>query len=137
MLRVYGMNINFKILLGIIVIGVIAYFGGYKSACNDYEVRMDNRYESYQSFYATITDISNDKITVEGMKVNDINFQGKFIFEVEEVSRIEWRHMELESSELEVGDNISILFKGVILESNPAWISDVLKIQLLDDSSEM
>lgn len=134
------MNTNFKILLGIIVIiviGVIAYFWGYKSACNDYEVRMDNRYESYQSFYATISDISNDKITVEGMKVNDINFQGKFIFEVEDVSRIEWRHMELEISELEVGDNISILFKGVIMESNPAWISDVLKVQLLDGSSEM
>lgn len=134
------MNRNFKILIGfivIIVIGVIAYFWGYKSACNDFEVKMDNQYESYQCFYATITNISNDNITVEGMKINDINFRGKFILEITESSMIVWRGTELEISELEVGDNISILFKGLILDSSPALIRDVLRIQLLDDPSEI
>lgn len=134
------MNRNSKILLeiiAIIVIGVIAYLGGYKSACNDFEVRMDNQYESYQCFYATITNISDDNITVEGMKINDINFRGKFILEITESSMIVWRGTELEIFELEVGDNISILFKGLILDSNPALIEDVLRIQLLDDPSEI
>lgn len=134
------MNRNFKILLGfivIIVIGVIAYFVGYKSACNDFEVRMDSQFESCQSFYATITNISDDNITVEGMKINDINFRGEFMLDITESSRIEWRGTELEISELEVGDNISILFKGLILDSSPALIRDVLRIQLLDDPGEI
>ena len=35
--------------------------------------------------------------------------------------------------QLEVGDNVAIIFTGDIEEKEPAHINDVLKIQLLDD----
>lgn len=130
------MNKKLRTILGIIaiiVIGIIAYFLGYKTAYDDFEANTDNEYMSYQSFYATITDITEDNVTVEGMKINDINFRGKFTFATADIAKIEWRYVEKSVSELEVGDNISILFKGIVQETSPARIVGTLKIQLLDD----
>ena len=134
-----------KIILSIIVIllvAIISYFVGYKKAYNDYESFLNNNDNGvkYQSFYATITDIEdtgltidNTALTVKGLDINDINFRGNFKFVITEPTEIEWRNTKLDTSELEIGDKISIIFTGNIQESEPAKIEDVLKIQLLDD----
>lgn len=134
-----------KIILSIIVIllvAAISYFVGYKKAYNDYELFLNNNDNGvkYQSFYATITDIEetgltidDTALTVKGLDINDINFRGNFKFVITEATEIEWRYTKLDASELEIGDNISIIFTGNIQESEPAKIEDVLKIQLLDD----
>lgn len=59
--------------------------------------------------------------------------KGNFEFVVTEATEIEWRYTKLNTDELEVGDNIAIIFTGNIQEKDPAHIEDVLKIQLLDD----
>ena len=134
-----------KIILSIILVifvAIASYFVGYKKAYNDYESFLNNNDNGvkYQSFYATITDIEdtgltidNTALTVKGLEINDINFRGDFKFIITEATEIEWRNANLDSSELEIGDNISIIFTGYIQESDPAKIEDVLKIQLLDD----
>ena len=35
-----------------------------------------------QTFYATVSDIRDNAVTVTGMEVNDINFRGEFCFSV-------------------------------------------------------
>ena len=134
-----------KIILSIIVIllvAIISYFVGYKKAYNDYESFLNNNDNGvkYQSFYATITEIEDTgltiddtALTVKGLDINDINFRGNFKFVITEATEIEWRYTKLDTSELEIGDKISIIFTGNIQESEPAKIEDVLKIQLLDD----
>lgn len=132
-----------KIMLSIIVIifvAIISYFVGYKKAYDDYERDLDNHKVSFHTFYATITHIEDTgltiddtALTVKGLDINDINFRGNFEFIITEATEIEWRNTNIEATELEVGDNISIMFTGGIQETDPAKIEDVLKIQLLDD----
>ena len=128
-----------KIILSIFVIlfvSVISYFIGYKKAY-DYEKEFKLY---YNTFYATITDIHDTGLTIDdtllevkGLEINDINFRGNFRFVITEATEIEWRNTNIETDDLNVGDNISIIFTGSIQETDPAKINDVLKIQLLDE----
>lgn len=47
----------------------------------------------------------------------------------------EWRYSNMELSEFDIGDTISITFRGAIQESDPAYIENVLKIKLLEDET--
>ena len=127
-------------ILAIILVIIASYFIGYKKAYDDYERNLDNHKVSYNTFYATITDIQDTGLTIDdtalsvkGLDINDINFRGDFKFVITEATEIEWRNTEIETDDLEVGDNISIIFNGSIQETYPAKINDVLKIKLLDD----
>lgn len=127
-------------LLLLIVVSIVSYFVGCKITYDKFENDLDNYKVNYQSFYATITDIEDTGLTIDdtlisvkGLEINDINFRGNFEFIVTEATEIEWRYTKLETDELEVGDNITIIFTGNIQEKDPAHIEDVLKIQLLDD----
>lgn len=120
-------------ILAIILVIIASYFIGYKKAYDDYERNLDNHKVSYNTFYATITDIRDTGLTIDdtalsvkGLDINDINFRGDFKFVITEAT-------EIETDDLEVGDNISIIFTGSIQETYPAKINDVLKIKLLDD----
>lgn len=86
-----------------------------------------------QTFYATISDIRGDTLTVAGMDVNDINFRGEFCFSIEKETKIIWRYTDIPADDLEVGDHISITFTGEVLETYPGQIQHVTVIQLLDD----
>ncbi len=85
------------------------------------------------TFYAAITEIYEHSILVEGLEINDINSRGAFDLSTNENTVYEWRYTPLSRSELEVGDTISVTYTGAVLESYPAQIHEVLKIQLLDD----
>ena len=89
-----------------------------------------------ETFYEAITDISDSSITVQGMEINDINFRGRFTFPVMEETSYLWRGTRISPKDLEEGDNISITFTGLVRESSPAGIQEVLKVQLLDDDFE-
>lgn len=86
-----------------------------------------------QTFYATVSDIRDNAVTVTGMEVNDINFRGEFCFSVTEETEITWRYTDISLGDLEVGDNVSITFTGEVMETSPAQIQGVEMIQLLDD----
>ena len=107
------------------LIALVFYLAGLKSA--------DDSYQPQQTFYATISDISGNTLTVRGMEVNDINFRSEFSFTITDNTRILWRYTDISAQELEPGDNISVTFTGEILETDPARINDVVLIQLLDD----
>ena len=123
------------IILLIIIALVIGYFVGYKRAYDKIEKASQsiNYTNEQQIFYAEIKQINDNNILVEGLSVNDINYRGEFTFSIVGETKLEWRGTEISLSELDVGDNISITFAGEILDSYPAQIKDVIKIQLLDD----
>ena len=86
-----------------------------------------------QTFYATVSDIRDNAVTVTGMEVNDINFRGEFCFSVTEETEITWRYTDISLGDLEAGDNVSIAFTGEVMETSPAQIQGGEMIQLLDD----
>ena len=86
-----------------------------------------------QTFYATVSDIRDNAVTVTGMEVNDINFRGEFCFSVTEETEITWRYTDISLGDLEAGDNVSITCTGEVMETSPAQIQGVEMIQLLDD----
>lgn len=87
-----------------------------------------------QTFYASILEIRDEMFRVEGLSVNDVNFRGEFTFRVDEDMDVVWRYTDLEAEDLAVGDHIAITFVGDILETDPARIQRVTRLQLLDDS---
>ena len=88
-----------------------------------------------QTFYATVSDIRDNAVTVTGMEVNDINFRGEFCFSVTEETEITWRYTDISLGDLDAGDNVSITFTGEVMETSPAQIQGVEMIQLLDDET--
>ncbi len=114
-----------------VAIAGMFYFIGYKVAYD----RIENSAPTLitQTFYATISDIQDDTLTVKGMEINDINFRGEFRFSVTEKTKIIWRYTDILIEDLEVGDHISVTFTGEILETYPGQIQQVEIIQLLDD----
>lgn len=105
----------------------VFYFVGYQAACRERPAL------NAQTFYATISDIRGDTLTVAGMDVNDINFRGEFCFSIEKGTKITWRYTDIPADDLEVGDHISVTFTGEVLETYPGQIQHVTVIQLLDD----
>jgi len=129
-----------EILMFLIIVSIVSYFVGSIITYKKLDNSLNNHKVNYQSFYATITDIKDTGrekepklLTVKGLDINDINFRGDFKFVITEATELEWRYTNLNVSELEIGDNISIIFTGNIQETDPAKIDHVLKIQLLDD----
>ena len=132
------MRKEFKIILVILIVVislVLGYFIGYKRAYDKIESASQNisYNNNQQTFYAEIEEIKDNFILVKGLSVNDINFQGEFTISVVGETELEWRNTKINVTDLNVGDNISITFTGEILDSYPAQIKDVVKIQLLDD----
>jgi len=128
------------ILFIIVIVAVFSYFLGSIITYKKLDRSLTNHKVNYQTFYATITDIKDTGLTIDdtlisvkGLEINDINFRGDFEFIITEATEIEWRYTKLENDDLEVGDNIAIIFTGNIQEKDPAHIEDVLKIQLLDN----
>ena len=123
-----------------VITSIVSYYVGSIITYKKLDNSLNNHKVIYQSFYATITDIKDTGLEkepklleVKGLDINDINFRGNFEFVVTEATEIEWRYTKLETDELEVGDNIAIIFTGNIQEKDPAHIENILKIQLLDD----
>ncbi|MCC8099425.1 MAG: hypothetical protein LIO78_05085 [Clostridiales bacterium] len=87
------------------------------------------------TFYATIDEVNRDysSLTVTGLEVNSINFRGSFSFSAEDAA-LEWRGTELTFDELRQGQTVAVTFTGDIAETDPAGLSGVVRVELLDDS---
>ena len=136
------------IILGIFIIAVILFsnYLGYIRAINNNNLvnrkyfqeidntdMLGNEIEYSITFYATITEEKDNSFIVKGLEVNDISYRGDFSFSIQSETRITWHNQEIDMSELEEGDNISITFLGPIQESSPATINNVIEIKILDD----
>ncbi len=118
------------LLLIILAIGV-GYFIGYKSAYDRIENATPNI--TPETFYAEIKEMKENWFLVEGLSINDINYRGKFEFSIDGETELEWRGTAIEVSDFDIGDTISITYFGNYLESSPAQITGIIRIQLLDD----
>ena len=86
-----------------------------------------------KTFYATVESINGNSFVVQGLEVNDINSRGQFMFTVEDTTALEWHNTEIQISDLQAGDTISVTYSGGVTETYPAGIENIIKIVLLDD----
>ena len=86
-----------------------------------------------KTFYATVESINGNSFVVQGLEVNDINSRGQFTFTVEDTTAFEWHNTEIQISDLQAGDTISVTYSGSVTETYPAGIENIIKIVLLDD----
>lgn len=124
-----------KIIIVAIILAIVAvsfYLIGYKTAYDRLEGNSGYK-DIPQTFYAHITDIDGEVFSVEGLEINDINYRGEFTFSITGETRLVWRNTEMQIEEFDIGDIISITFTGLVQESSPANILDVVQVMLLDD----
>lgn len=120
-------------LLGTVVLAAACFVAGYYAGRGQGEpVILEDKLQT-QTFYAEITDVYDTGLTVTGLEVNDINFRGDYTVPIAEETELLWRGETLEREDLEKGDTVSITFSGAVLESDPAQLTQVVRIQLLDD----
>ena len=86
-----------------------------------------------KTFYATVESINGNSFVVQGLEVNDINSRGQFTFTVDDTTTLEWHNTEIQISDLQAGDTISVTYSGGVTETYPAGIENIIKIVLLDD----
>ncbi len=86
-----------------------------------------------ETFYATITEISETQLTAEGLDVNDVNHRGTMVLSTHENTVYEWRHTPIGRAELEVRDTIAVTYSGNVAEIYPPIYQGIMRIQLLDD----
>lgn len=117
------------IALGMVVV-LAAAVGGYVAGKNTASAAVP---VTGDTFYATIEEINGSRLLVKGLEVNDINSRGRFDFNVTPTTELEWRHTAIRLEDLQVGDRVSVTYVGDIQETEPAGITDVRKIKLLED----
>lgn len=119
----------FVLIIVFAVVTVLSFFTGYRIG----KRTASKQISESETFYAVITDIQDRSFTVKGLEVNDINYRGEFTFSVTDTTALSWRGTEINLTDLEPGDTISITYSGYSLSIYPAVLQDVSRIQLLDD----
>ena len=101
-------------------------------------LKSENEIVNTYTFYAEIKEIieKDEKVTllIDGLDVNNINNRGEFYITIDKKVKLIWQGVNLDMSELKVGQNISITHDGGIQETAPARISNVYIVELLDDN---
>lgn len=120
-------------LLGTVFLAAACFAAGYYAGRGQGEPAVPEDKLQTQTFYAEITDVYDTSLAVTGLEVNDVNFRGDFTVPIAEETELLWRGETLEQGELEQGDTVSITFSGAVLESYPAQLTRVVRLQLLDD----
>lgn len=119
--------------IGIILLCILIAAGFYLIGYQTAKSEISSVQQMAQTFYAKITGLNGEQFAAQGLQVNDINFRGEFTFSVTEETALLWRGTAMELSEFDIGDSVSVTFTGAVLESYPAVIQKVTRVQLLDD----
>lgn len=96
------------------------------------------------TFYATIEEIKDTgvyglkEIKIKGLGVNDINHRGEFYFDVPldnipDNFKIKWNGNNIDFEQLKVGQKIAVYNYGDFQENEPAFLSSVRMIVVLED----
>lgn len=115
---------------GLVLLILAAAAGGY--FFGRYSVRTEN-FQNGMTFYAEIKNIEGDTFLVQGLSVNDINSRGRFHFKTSQRTQLLWRSEKIALTELKAGDRIAVTYTGMVEETEPAGIKEVIRIQLLSD----
>ena len=114
-----------SIILAVLLAAAGGYFGGRRSV----------QPVVGTTFYAVIEEIRENRLLVQGLEINDINGRGTFELAVGDKTELIWRGVPITVKDLRVGNTVSVTYIGEVLEISPAQVSDVLRIQLLDDET--
>lgn len=121
-------------IIGFILILLVVFGIGYYVGISSDKAKESSYIDmTSNTFYATITSFNENQFQVTGLPVNDINYQGDFVFSTKDNTSITWRGTKIKRSDLKVGDHIAITYVGDIQETYPATIVEVTKIQLLSN----
>ncbi len=135
-LKVIGVIIGIMVVLGIIFFAVDynklkkkVYEMGYEMEFEEEFVRSDRN-----AFKAIIKKIREyNGITTVEIEANDENVSGKYNFSVDNNTELLWKKTKIDISSLKEGQNVSITSVGMVLDSNPATLTDVTKVIILED----
>ena len=140
-----------KVTIAIILVIALAVMTHYYFTFKDAYFKASNilvemvKEEMYpDTFYATIEEISDPGvygirgIKVKGLNINDKNHRGEFYFEVPldnipDNFKIKWNETNIDFEQLKVGQTVAIYNYGDTLESEPANLTSVRMIVVLDD----
>ena len=85
------------------------------------------------TFYATVTEVSAHGLMVEGLEINQINYRSLYHFAVDEQTQLVYRGKPVELSDFRPGLTESVSFTGYILETYPVGLTEVCRVEVLDD----
>lgn len=119
------------VIVAVLVIG--AFVGGFFAGQSGQRVETQLAWSDTEVVYAEILSVDDGRFHVRGLDVNDINGRGEYTFSAKEHTRLIWRGTEIPLSDFDVGDRIAFYYNGLVLDSNPAQVQNVVKIKLLDD----
>lgn len=137
------------VIILVIALGTMTYYyftfkNAYLKSANILtEMVLDGIYPD--AFYATIEEISEGEVygtktmKVKGLDINGVNYRGEFYFTVildniPDNFKIEFNGTEIAFEELKVGQKVAVYNYGDVLESEPAYLNQVRKIVVLDDT---
>lgn len=83
--------------------------------------------------HAEILERDGNYFHINGLSCNDINGQGEYTFTISKDTLLEWRYTPITVEDLKPGDRIAVAYTGPVLLSYPAQLTQVLRIQLLED----
>ncbi len=119
------------IVIAVLVIG--AFVGGFFAGKSGQRVETQFVERYAEVVYAEILSVDDGYFHVRGLDVNDINGRGEYTFSAKENTRLVWHVTDIPLSDFDVGDRIAFYYNGLVLDSNPAQVQNVVKIKLLDD----
>ncbi len=127
-----GKSKSFRIITAFVavVIFVCAFGGGFVIGRTTAKPQDEPNCEVV---YAEIITVNGANFHVKGLDVNDINGRVEFTFSAKENTRLVWRGTEVPLSDFQAGDRIAFYYRGMILESYPAQVQNVVMIKLLND----
>ena len=117
-------------------------YNDFDEEMKEYEERFEEELRQNED---TIGDVFNAKIKeirenngittilIEGLETNDINHRRDFDFSIDNDTELLWNNTEIEISDLNEGQIVSITSTGEVLESYPAQLTEVTKIIVLED----
>ena len=91
------------------------------------------RWDEVVLMHAEIVDRDGTFFHVNGLDCNDVNGQGECTFSVTEDTVLEWRYTPITLEDFKAGDKVSVTYTGPVMLSEPAQLTQVLRIQLLED----
>lgn len=108
------------------IIALLSYLSGYDRGGKQGLLQTE-------TFYGRVIENTEDRMKVEGMEINDVNYRGEFVLAIDESTEFIWRSVELPRERLQKGDRVSVTFTGPVLETSPCQIQEVISVQLLED----
>lgn len=85
------------------------------------------------TFHGEILSRDGPRFHVNGLDCNGVNGRGEFTFSVEEDTPLVWRGTALALEDLQAGDRVAVTYTGDVLETYPVQLTQVARIDLLED----